>query len=69
MNSKKNYRKKPKVVSEKGCGQKKATKKCSKKCAKNCLKKQTESSEPQQIETVKQTGLWNKLRSFFGRRS
>lgn len=69
MNSRKNYNRKTKLKAEQPIVKKKAQKKCSKQCAKTCLKKQTEASEPQQIEPVKQTGLWNKLRSFFGRRS
>lgn len=68
MNSRKNYNRKSKIKTEQNLVKKKAAKKCNKKCAKSCLKNQ-ESKENQQTEPVKTQGLWNKLRSFFGRRS
>ena len=72
MNSRKNYNRKSKIKTEQNLVKKKAAKKCDKKCdkkcAKSCLKNQ-ESKENQQTEPVKTQALWNKLRSFFGRRS
>lgn len=64
MNSKKNYRKKPKVVTPKSCDKKKSCGKAN-KCAKTCLK---QVKEEQIIEPIKPVSLFTKILSLVGLR-
>jgi len=65
MNSKKNYRNKPKVPATKSCNKKKSCSKAN-KCAKTCLK---QIETPQIIEPTKQPSLFSRILSLVGWKS